>query len=156
MSIITMQGDQVLSFLRIHPIKCGIVFNRTKQLIEWTKYWDSLQEVNGKSCNLIRCNADISSTGDIGGYLETLFAHIFDGGRELELIIDEKRYTISKLYGAEPGFKVHYYVHNTYTWVNQYRLGYQFKMHPIALLDILYERVMDGVWDRFNMVNIIY
>lgn len=155
--VIRMEGVQALSFVAIHPIECGLYFYRTKQMANWMKYWDDLQELNGNPAAQIKCTAPVSSLDDCRGFMESLMAHIFDGCRELELIVESQKFVIKKIWDAEGGFVMDYYIHNSHKWINQCRYGYIFRgMHIFQFLKMLHERMHSDNWNNFPHEHINY
>lgn len=153
---IRMENAQAFSFAAIHPIECGMYFFRVKQLKQWMETWDTLQDINGNKRGVIGCTMPVSSLSDCAGFMESLMAHIFDGGRTLELVIESQMFEIRKLYGEDgDGFRVHHFIHNSHNWICQGRNGYIFpKMHVFQFLKILHERVHSDNWGDFDSIYV--
>lgn len=155
--VIRMEGQQALSFVSIHPVKCGIYFRKVKQMQAWAAYWDGLCEVTHRQAAMIKCNEPVTSLDDARGYMEALAAHIFDGCRELELIVGPQKFVVKKIFGSKGGFTATYWVNNSHTWVKQCRYGYIFEgMHLFEFIEIMYEQMLSDNWGNFPSCYINY
>lgn len=154
---IRMEGAQALSFVSIHPIKCGMYFPKVKQLADWANYWDGLQDATNGGNNKIGCKVPVDLADNGRSFLKNLELFIFDGCRELELIVEAQKFVIKKIWGAEGGYVMDYYVHNSREWIKQCRYGYIFKgMCLIEFLEILHERMHSDNWSDFGCSYVNY
>lgn len=155
--VIRMEGIQALSFVSIHPVKCGMYYYKVKQMQNWAKYWDELQDVAGSKAAMIRCDVPLSSLDDARDYMNALVAHIFDGCRELELIVGPQKFVVKKIFGDEGGFTLTHWINNSHNWVRQCRYGCIFKgMSLFQFLEILHERMFSDNWNHFPSCYINY
>lgn len=144
--VVKMEGAQALSLVSIHPTQCGMYYYKVKQLQSWAAYWDGLCEISHNKEAIIGCTAGLSGVSDAKDYVESLMAHILDGSREFELIVEAQKFVIRKVYGDKPGFKVDHWIHNSHDWIKQCRYGYLIHGSPIALFEILFEPMLSDNW----------
>lgn len=154
---VTMEGLQALSFASIHPIKCGTVYAKVKQLEQWVRTHDALVLCNPSRDHVTISHTEtITCTGDIVPYMRGLLRHITDGDRELVLVIDGQRYVIAREKSTQfYGYRVMYDVNNGRDWIRQDRQGWLFPDNVCGMLDTLLGSMLSDNWSRMESDLII-